>query len=138
MRVAPQSPYASAARLRAPVLGLVLGLVLLAGCDKGPEEKAPVSVSGGNIVTGKKLIAQYQCGSCHAIPGIAGAKGVTAPSLDGFGRHAYIAGVAPNFPDPLINWIMDPQSLKPGTTMPGLVPSTNEARHIAAYLYTLR
>lgn len=134
MRVAPQSSYAPAARLGA----LVLGMALLAGCDRGPEEKAPVSVSGGTAATGKKLIVQYQCGSCHYIPGIAGAKGLTGPSLENFGKRAYIAGTAPNFPDPLINWIMDPQSIKPGTAMPGLVPSTNEARHIAAYLYTLR
>lgn len=36
-----------------------------------------------------------------------------------------------------MQWVMNPQAVEPGTAMPDLGVSEPEARHIAAYLYTL-
>jgi len=72
------------------------------------------------------------------IPDIPAAQGRSAPTLEAFGRRSYIAGSIPNYPDALTRWIVDPPAMKPGTTMPAMGVSATEARHLAAYLYTLR
>jgi cytochrome c len=107
----------------------------LTACGKEP---APLHVAGGDAQTGRRLMEQYQCGSCHAIPDVAAARANTAPPLDHFGRRSYIAGAFPNLPDQLTEWLVNPPAMKPGTTMPNLGVSPGEARHMAAYLYTLR
>lgn len=117
--------------------------LLLAACTE--HDKVPV-VAGGDARLGKALAARYQCGSCHRIPDIpAGRAGMGAtlgptlgPPLDQFGRHSYIAGSVPNLPGPLIDWLVDPAAVKPGTSMPAMGVSRADARHLAAYLYTLR
>lgn len=126
MRVFPL-PIAVAAVLCAP----------LAGCDKRAEPQ-PLAVAGGDATVGKRLMEQYQCGACHAIPGVGAATGSAGPPLDKFGRRSYIAGRFPNLPGPLASWLVNPPAMKPGTTMPDLGVSPAEARHMAAYLYTLR
>lgn len=105
------------------------------GCAK---EEAPVRVAGGDAERGLHLVRQYQCGACHAIPGVPGAGGDAGPSLAYTGRLGYIAGGIPNQPANLVRWLQDPPALKPDTAMPSLGVSEEEARHMAAYLYTLR
>ena len=110
--------------------------LLLAGCGRD-EERAP-PVAGGDAVRGKALMAQYQCGACHAIPDVPGAGGDSGPSLDRFGRRSYIAGRLPNMPGPLVAWLVNPPAMVPGTRMPAMGVSETDARDIAAALYTLR
>lgn len=107
----------------------------LTGCSEAP---APLRVAGGDAALGKRLIDQYQCGSCHAIPGVPAARGTAGPPLERFGRYSYIAGAIPNQPDSLGAWLVNPPAVKPGTSMPNLGVSPGEARHMAAYLYTLQ
>ena len=108
---------------------------LLGGCG-GDDLRRPFI--GGDAVIGKKLVTQYQCGACHAIPDVPGAGGAAGPALEQFGRLSYIAGGIPNVPPRLVAWLLDPQALKPGTPMPDMGLTEQEARHIAAFLYTLR
>jgi cytochrome c1 len=82
-------------------------------------------------------IVAFGCSSCHAIPGIPQAKGMVGPPLDHFAGRAYIAGQIPNTAEGLIKWIMVPQSIEPGTAMPNLGITEQQARDMAAYLYTL-
>jgi len=102
----------------------------------------PASAAQGktteSIERGKILLAQYQCGSCHAIPGIPGAKGEVAQPLRAWGRRSYVAGRLPNRPDVLARWIVDPQAMVPGTAMPSMGVSLADAQHIAAYLLSLK
>jgi cytochrome c len=102
----------------------------------GPPGAAPAAAA--DVARGKRLVAQYQCGACHVIPGIAAARGRRAVSLDGFGRRSYIAGRLPNDPQLLQRWIIDPPALLPGTSMPAMGVSEVDARDIAAYLRSLR
>ena len=121
-----------------PASGIALVLlcaVALGGCGK---REPAVPVAGGDAATGKRLVEQYQCGTCHAIPGVAAARGTAGPPLQGFGRRSYIAGRIPNVPDQLSAWLEDPPAMKPGTLMPDLGISPTDARHMAAWLYTLR
>jgi cytochrome c len=113
---------------------LLLGA--LAACDR--DGVRPPAVAGGSAELGKNLVTQYQCGSCHRIPGVPAAIGSTGPSLETFGQHSYIAGHIPNYPDALARWIVNPPAMKPGTLMPSMGVSEADARHMAAYLYTLR
>lgn len=108
---------------------------LLAGCG---EREAPRQVSGGDAVRGQRLMAHYQCTACHAVPGVPGAVGNVGPPLDQFGRRSYIAGSIPNTAPNLVRWLDNPPAMKPGTAMPDLGVSPGEARHMAAYLFTLQ
>jgi cytochrome c2 len=117
------------------LLCAALCMTLLAACG---AKDGKTDVAGGDAATGKQLVTQYQCGACHAIPGIRGAGGEAGPSLEGFGKLSYIAGRIPNQPDRLAAWLLDPPALKPGTAMPALGLTEQEARHMAAFLYTLQ
>ncbi len=92
----------------------------------------------GDAERGRRLLAQYQCGSCHVIPGVAGASGRAAPPLASFGKRSYIAGQAPNEGDALVRWIIAPTSLVPNATMPAMGAGIVDARDMAAYLQRLR
>lgn len=119
-----------------PRAGCALALALTTlGCAREPS---PVLVKGGDAERGLLLVRQYQCGACHAIPGVPGAGGDAGPSLAYTGRLGYIAGSIPNQPANMVRWLQDPPALKPDTAMPSLGVSEEEARHMAAYLYTLR
>jgi cytochrome c2 len=113
----------------------VLCLALLAACS---GEQSKEKVTGGDAETGRRLVAQYQCGACHKIPETRGAGGEFGPSLEAFGKLSYIAGRIPNQPDRLVAWLLDPPALKPGTAMPAMGLTEQEARHMAAFLYTLQ
>ncbi|MNL90283.1 Cytochrome c oxidase subunit 2 precursor [compost metagenome] len=53
------------------------------------------------------------------------------------GDRSRIAGVLPNTPDNMRQWLMDPQQIKPGSAMPALGLREQDARDIAAFLQTL-
>jgi cytochrome c2 len=114
----------------------------LAACQPAPSASSHpnqgfTQVAHGRIERGQRLLAQYQCGSCHGIPGVQASSGQRGPSLDKFGRRSYIAGRVPNGPDTLQRWLQDPQSLIPGTPMPDLGVPAADARDMAAYLLSL-
>ncbi|WBS00332.1 c-type cytochrome [Pseudoduganella sp. SL102] len=120
-----------------PAIALAASLAgLLGGCgdDKPPVQRVP----GGDVARGKQLLMQFQCCACHSIPGVEAARSTAGPPLDTFGRQSYLAGRLPNQPEPLVRWIVDPPGVKPGTLMPNLGVSPEDARHMAAYLYTLQ
>jgi cytochrome c2 len=101
--------------------------------EVGTAEKI---VEGGDTTRGKDAIEWYGCGSCHAIHGVNGADGRVGPPLIDFEERHFIAGELPNEPENLVLWIMDPQSVEPGTAMPDLDIPDEDARHIAAFLYS--
>lgn len=124
--------------MRLAFVGASLAIVIAAtGCSR--TEALPASMRGlGHPDRGELLIERYGCGRCHTIPGVRAANGVVGPPLFFFSRRTYIAGELPNTPDNLIRWIRDPQSVEPGTAMPRLGVGEQQARDIAAFLYTLR
>ena len=108
-------------------------------CDVGSKPEPPYKDPPPNqrIKSEQALLSQYQCGACHRIPQVPSARGGVGPSLEGFGRRSYIAGEIPNSPEALSRWIMSPDTLVPGTLMPSMGVSPQDARDIAAYLLTL-
>lgn len=91
---------------------------------------------------GVRVILQRGCGGCHVIPNIPGAAGNIGPNLGGptpVSQRKQIAGgaVPNNSIDDLTKWIQNPPAVKPGTAMPNLGLSPDEARAAATYLYSL-
>lgn len=117
------------------LLGLVAS-VLLGGCQDywaGSSEPPP-----GDPDNGAELISSQGCGSCHIVPGIIGANGLTGPSLENIARRGYVAGVLPNTHDNMVQWLLDPPAVDPRTAMPDLGLTQAQATDIAAYLDTLK
>ena len=115
---------------------LVPALLALAACDD-PEPPPHLRVAGGDPERGLAALARYGCGSCHTIPGVPGADGTVGPPLGDFALRGYVAGIVPNWPHYLVRWVMDPPALAPQTAMPNVGVDEQDARDIAAYLYTL-
>jgi cytochrome c1 len=120
------------------MLASLLAALPLAACGGTAEARRPVSVPGGSVERGAVVIRSYDCGSCHVIPGIRGANGLVGPPLTRMGRRGYIAGRLPNEPDQLVRWVLAPRSVDALTAMPDVGLSEQQARDVAAYLYTLR
>jgi cytochrome c len=69
---------------------------------------------------------------------VRGANGLVGPPLDRIGARIYLGGALTNTPENLIRWIRDPRGVDPRTAMPSLGVGEQDARDIAAYLYTLQ
>jgi mono/diheme cytochrome c family protein len=91
----------------------------------------------GDARRGKEIVRRYECGVCHVIPGVRGARGHVGPPLADYWRNAYIAGQLPNTASNLAAWIVDAPALAPRTAVPSLGVNARDARDIAAYLYSL-
>jgi cytochrome c1 len=115
----------------------LLAAPVLAGCTSTGTQPSAV-IPGASLESGKVSITHYGCGSCHTIPGVRGADALVGPPLTKFGRRSFIAGQLSNTPDNLVRWITDPKGVEPGTDMPNLGVTGEEARNIAAYLESLR
>ena len=134
----------------------VLILAACAGAPAGgakPEAKAGAAQpaaqakdAGGASVqgdanTGKTLFASKGCIACHVAPGVPGATGTIGPSLAGIGdpaRKPTLTDGGANTPAHVKAWIQNPQQLKPGTMMPNLGLSDQEASDLTAFLLTLK
>jgi cytochrome c len=92
----------------------------------------------GSPETGRTLFTSKGCVGCHTLNGYPGATGVEGPNLTNMPLRPTIAGeTIQNSADNLARWIQDPPSLKPDTRMPNLGLSSQEARDLAAYLYSV-
>jgi cytochrome c len=126
----------SALALRALLFGT---LVLLAGCGgRSDRDDLAVEVAGGEPGQAVALFRAYGCVACHTIPGVRGADTMVGPPLTSWSRRVYIAGLVPNNPENLVMWIHNPHLIHPRSAMPNMGVNVEHARHMAAYLYTLR
>lgn len=115
---------------------VVAGALWLTGCASEPGDTlagSPVDASQG-----ADALHKYGCGACHRIPGIAGADGIVGPPLVEMGKRVYIGRGLPNTPDNMIRWIRSPQALAPGSAMPDMPVTAEDAKAMVAYLYRLR
>jgi cytochrome c2 len=126
------------------IIGIVLAVIvviILAKMIDDRHENARLqrrveAMTGGSVARGELAFAKYGCGGCHTLAGIPQAHGSVGPPLDGVGARAIIAGKLENKPDNLEQWIQNPQKVTPGTAMPNLGVTPNDARDLAALLYT--
>ncbi|MEJ7929237.1 c-type cytochrome [Ramlibacter sp. AN1015] len=106
--------------------------------------KAPPGVATGpgvplgNARVGQHKAQAFLCQTCHQIPGVVGANHYVGPPLAGIGTRTFIAGVVANDPQSMVRFLLDPQEIDPLSAMPPMGMSEQDARDIAAFLYTLR
>ncbi|MDL4841300.1 cytochrome c oxidase subunit II [Aquibacillus rhizosphaerae] len=84
-----------------------------------------------------QAIFENSCLGCHAIGSSPTAVG---PNLTNFGDRTKLAGVEDLTHENVVNWILNPEKMKPGNKMTGnyTVPSEEEAEKIADYLLQLK
>ncbi len=119
--------------MKRSALLLCLALVACSGCKSwrhSQNEQAHPNAPA--------LMIQYGCPTCHVIPGVPGAVGKVGPPLDSLAQRSYLAGTVPNTPADLQAWIMHPQHFQPGTAMPEMGVTPQDAQTIAAFLQSDR
>ena len=102
-----------------------------------PTKPSPI---GGDPEKGKQMFQTKGCIACHVAAGVPGATGTIGPNLNGIGdtsKRPTLADGSTNTPEHIREWIMDPNSKKPGTMMPNLQLSQQEATDLTAFLLTL-
>lgn len=105
---------------------------------RSQRETRARDLTGGDPGRGAMLARELGCVACHVIPGIRGPDTHVGPSLEDFGKHAYLAGAIENTPANLQSFLRDPRSIAPKSAMPDLRVTESQSRHLAAYLYTQR
>jgi cytochrome c len=125
-------------RIRAQAVAALLGAaVVLGACSRDGAAEQARQLTGGEPSRGMAAIDRHGCGSCHEIPGLRGATGTVGPPLTRVARRTYLGGRVANSPAGMMKWIQHPQQIEPGTAMPEMNVSDEDARDIVAYLYTL-
>jgi cytochrome c1 len=79
---------------------------------------------------------RHGCIGCHRVSGVAGARGTVGPVLEDLADRAFVGGVTPNTPANLVLWIRRSRDVDPKSGMPNTNVPEQEARDIAAFLYT--
>jgi cytochrome c oxidase assembly factor CtaG/cytochrome c2 len=125
-------------RARWRTLPVVLLGVWAAGCGDSSTTRIARELTGGEPDRGRQVVTNYGCDTCHTIPGVLTADATVGPPLTAFASRSYIAGRLENTPENLMFWIRQPHSVDDKTAMPETGVTEADARHIAAYLYTLR
>ncbi len=96
---------------------------------------APATASA---TRGRQLVEDGSCALCHRIAGTS-AGGRTAPDLSHVASRLTLgAGTIPNRRDALIDWLENPQRVKPGNRMPPPGLSRADLDDVVAYMETLR
>lgn len=117
-------------RLLLPGLFAVILLGIISGCST-PSSALHAS---GSERSAPDLMIQYGCPTCHVIPHVPGAVGNVGPSLQWLSQRSFLAGSLPNTPQNLEQWIMHPQRYQPGTAMPEMGLTQQDAGKIVAFL----
>jgi cytochrome c1 len=98
----------------------------------------PVPGLPGDPEAGRRAFLATGCGGCHTLTGIDGASGLAGPILSNVVLRPTLAGeTIPMSPETMTRWLLDPATVKPGTTMPNVGLDEQEARDLTAYLYSL-
>lgn len=122
--------------LQAVIFLSILALCACSDLSSKQIRAAAITTGGGDARAGRADIGKYGCYACHTIRGVARARGLVGPPLDGIRNREYIAGELPNTPQNLMLWIQHPRQVEPHTAMPEMNVSEQDSRDIAAFLYT--
>ena len=115
---------------------LIVPALALASCASA-EPPPHLRIAGADVSRGRALTVEYGCGACHSIPHVRGARGIVGPPLNDYARRTLLAGVVQNTPATLVPFLVDPPTVIPGSGMPKVGLSIADARHVAAFLYSL-
>jgi cytochrome c len=119
-------------------LALLCATAIASSACASRAEREAETLTGGSVARGKSAVGKYGCAACHTIPHIDGATANVGPPLDKVALRQFLGGHLPNTPDNMVKWIQHPQSIDPKNVMPELGVTDQDARDLAAFLYTLR
>lgn len=112
---------------------------------------ADLDTTPGDASRGRALFDQKKCGSCHAFGGASSAGGSTAGNPNAAGSNAAgsnasdrTLALAPDLrftrdrwaQGAIVQWLVDPKSVRPDAAMPRIPMSLAEARDLAAFVST--
>jgi putative membrane protein len=123
---------------RVGVVVMLACALLASACASSKSVTEAETITGGHAARGVPAIGKYGCAACHTIPGIETATATVGPPLTRVAVRQYLGGHLTNSPDNMIKWIQHPQLIDPKNAMPDLGVTDEDAKDIAAYLYTLR
>ncbi len=123
--------------MRTSRIFLFASTIALIAC-RDHASKWSAALTSGDASRGKIALTTYGCIACHTVPGIPGSNVLTAPPLIGISQRTHLAGMLENTPENLERWIQHPRQINPRTAMPEQGVTDQDARDIAAYLYTTR
>jgi cytochrome c oxidase subunit 2 len=102
------------------------------------EQKDAVEPAAPDIVKGRVIFLGQSCINCHSVRGTR-AKGTVGPDLTHLmSRKTLLTGLAPTDKARLRQWVMDPQSMKPGCLMPAFRLAERDMDLLVDYLTTLK
>lgn len=105
--------------------------------EPGEEPEAAADADGELVARGREVFMSASCVYCHAIAGTE-AQGEFGPDLTHMASREYLAaGTVPNTRGHLAGWIVDPQSVKPGSHMPGTDIRGDDLQALLAFLESL-
>jgi nitric oxide reductase subunit C len=106
-----------------------IGEMDLNGFPPKPDLMSTAVASTGLVAdrTNRPMVFNQMCIACHSLDGQGGKVG---PALDGVGDRRDRANI--------VQWLTDPQSVKPGTLMPKLPLSKEDIAELAAFLSELK
>jgi cytochrome c oxidase subunit 2 len=102
--------------------------------EQASDSREPQDLSAA---AGREVFLDNTCAGCHAIRGTE-ADATLGPDLTHLaGRDTIAAGVLDNTRGDLASWIVDPQGVKPGATMPPTSLTADELENLLDYLEQL-
>jgi cytochrome c len=123
--------------VKAIILSLLATACLTACKPSGATKLWASEATGGIPEHGKKAIGKYGCAACHTIDGIS-SEAMVGPPLTRMAARSYVAGSMQNNGANLIRFIQHPRAVHSDSAMPEMGLTDEEARDIAAYLYTYK
>lgn len=106
--------------------------------DRWIRQQRQPAITNETVSVGQRIFETTACINCHTVSGTA-ANGRFGPDLTHLmSRDTIAAGAAPNTPENLRLWILNPNAIKPGSLMPAMELNDQELDALAAYLETLR
>jgi cytochrome c oxidase subunit 2 len=101
------------------------------------HQRPPSEPASELVARGQAVFMSSACAGCHTVRGTE-ARGRLGPDLTDFGgRRTIGAATVPNTRGYLTGWILNAQSLKPGSLMPPVALSSSELQALVAYLESL-
>lgn len=110
----------------------IVGCAGLAACG-GPPDRSP-ALGEADGQRGRALVIAHGCTACHTFADVRWPQGRLGPSLANFAQQGLIAGQLPNQPGVLMQFIRNAPAMVPGTAMPAMPMSDQEARDVTVYL----
>ena len=124
--------------LLAPIALLLLAAAFIS-CGPSKADKRWASEStGGDPEHGQAALQKYGCIACHTIDGVRESQAMVGPPLTRMASRNYLAGNMQNNATNLIHFIQHPREVHNDTAMPEMGVTDEDARNIAAYLYTFK